>query len=178
MTQAAIKELILERFDVFNTKQNGEPEPVPSVEAVDPIPKTNGHAKSRSVSTSEAGQKRSADDSDLSDVVDTAPRKKKRKGTEADDAAFAAKLQAEEDRAARPTRGGSSRKSAPVKKKKAPKKKTANKVTNSDDSEIDDEGATKRKVNRETGFHKPMNLSAEATEFFGSPQVSQIGCCI
>lgn len=171
--QAAIKDLIMQRFDLFNAKQNGEAEPVPSVEKAEPLPKTNGHAKSRSVSTSEAGQKRQADDSDLSDVVDTAPAKKKRKASVDEDAAFAARLQAEEDRNARPTRGGAPRKAAPSKKKKTPRKKTASKVTGSDDSDVDDEGGTTRKVNRNTGFHKPMNLSAIATDFFGTPQV---GC--
>jgi len=171
--QAAIKELIMQRFDLFNAKQNGEAEPVPSVEKAEPLPKTNGHAKSRSVSISEAGQKRQADDSDLSDVVDTVPAKKKRKASVDEDAAFAARLQAEEDRNARPTRGGAPRKAAPSKKKKTSRKKTASKVTGSDDSDVDDEGGTTRKVNRNTGFHKPMNLSAIATDFFGTPQV---GC--
>jgi len=161
----------MDRFDYFNAKQNGEPEPVPSVETADPVPRTNGHAKSRSVSMSEAGVKRQADESDLSDVVDSAPARKKRKDSVNEDAAFAAKLQAEEDRNARPTRGVASRKVAPSKKKKTPKKKTAAKVTGSDDSDVDGEGGTTRKVNRNTGFHKPMNLSAVATDFFGTPQV-------
>ena len=168
--QAAIKELIMQRFDIFNAKQNGENEPVPSVEIAEPVPKTNGHAKSRSITTAEAGQKRQADDDDLSDVADTAPTKKKRKQSVDDDAAIAAKLQAEEDRNARPTRCGTSRKAASAKKKKPAKKKTATKVTGSDDSDIEEEGTT-RKVNRNTGFHKPMALSAIAADFFGTPQV-------
>lgn len=170
--KAAIKELIMQRFDLFNAKQNGDSEPVPSVEVADPVPKINGHAKSRSISTSAAGQKRQADDSDLSDVVDTAPTRKKRKESVDEDAAFAARLQAEEDRNARPTRGGAPRKAAPAKKKKSPKKKTAAKVTASDDSDVE-AGESTRKVNRNTGFHKPMNLSAIATDFFGTPQLSR-----
>lgn len=156
----------MERFDVFNAKENGADEPVPSVEAAEPKPATNGHKKSHSPSS-----KREAEDSEMSDVIDDAPpKKKKRKASSPeDDAAFAARLQAEEDRNARPTRGGSSRKSAPAKKKSG-KKKTNNKVTASDDSDVED-GTTKRKVNRNTGFHKPMNLSESASEFFGTAQV-------
>lgn len=161
----------MERFDIFNARQNGTnhaDEPIASVEVTEPKPVTNGHKKSHSPPT-----KREADDSDLSDVIDNAPpKKKKRKATseEDDDAAFAARLQAEEDRNARPTRGGgSSRKSASAKKKSS-KKKTANKVTASDDSDVED-GTPKRKVNRNTGFHKPMNLSSTAADFFGSAQV-------
>lgn len=174
--QAAIKGLIMERFDIFNARQNGQAEPVPSIETADAEPATNGHGKSTSPST-EAGHKREADDGDLSDVVDNAPppKKKKRKESVADDAAFAAKLQAEEDRAARPTRGGATRKAAPAKKKKATKKKTTSKVTASDDSDVEDGRGSGRKVNRDTGFHKPMNLSATAADFFGTLQVWAAG---
>lgn len=167
----------MERFDIFNAEQNGEPAPVPSVETVAPSAKINGHTKSSSHSASEAGQKREAGDSDSADdVVVDAPPKKKRKDNKANikesDAEIAARLQAQEDRAARPTRGGAPRKPAPAKKKKkAPKKKTATRITGSDDSDLEDEGGTRRKVNRDTGFHKLMNLSATAADFFGAPQV-------
>lgn len=165
----------MERFDIFNARQNGDTEPVQSVETTTSS-KTNGHAKSRSRSASETGQKREAEDSESSsDVVDDAPPKKKRKenkeSAKETDAEIAARLQAQEDRAARPTRGAAPRKSAPAKKKKTPKKKTATRVTGSDDSDVEEEGGTGRKVNRETGFHKPMNLSAQAADFFGVQQV-------
>lgn len=165
----------MERFDIFNARQNAPPQPVAVVEHAAAASKTNGHVKSRSSSTSDSGRKREAEDSDLdSDVVVDAPPKKKRKdtkdSTKETDAEIAARLQAQEDRAARPTRGAAPRKAAPAKKKKTPKKKTAARVTGSDDSEVD-EGGTGRKVNRETGFHKPMNLSATAADFFGVPQV-------
>ncbi|KAK5076920.1 hypothetical protein LTR51_002606 [Lithohypha guttulata] len=168
----------MERFDIFNAKQNKDQEPVPSVETAEPPhppPTVNGHTKrvTETRSPSSARPKREADDSDLSDVVDKAPPRKKRKESSVeDDAAFAARLQAEEDRAARPTRGGTSRKAAPSKKKKVPRKKTADKVTGSDDSEVEENGA-KRKVNRETGFHKPMNLSTTASDFFNTPKLSR-----
>lgn len=174
--QAAIKQLIMERFDIFNARQNTEP--VPSVETTAVTTKTNGHAQSRSSSASEAGVKREAEPSDSEDdVVYDAPPKKKRKDNSKDvaketDAEIAARLQALEDRAARPTRGAAPRKAVPAKKKKTPKKKTAARVTGSDDSDVEDGGGSTRKVNRETGFHKPMNLSATAAEFFGVPQVS------
>lgn len=160
----------MQRFDLFNAKQNGESAPVPSVEKEDPVPTSNGHAHARSISVSETGQKRQADDSDLSDVVHSPPARKKRKDSVDDDAAFAAQLQAEENRNARPQRGGASRKAAPAKKKKSTRKKTAARVTGSDDSDVDD-GGTPRKVNRNTGFHKPLNLSAVAAAFFDTPQV-------
>lgn len=168
----------MERFDIFNAKQSTEP--VPSVENVAPATKTNGHTQSTSSSASETGVKREAGPSDSEDdVVYDAPPKKKRKDNSKDtvketDAEIAARLQAQEDRAARPTRGAAPRKTAPAKKKKTPKKKTAARVTGSDDSDVEDGGGTGRKVNRETGFHKPMNLSATAAEFFGVPQVSPV----
>ena len=78
-----------------------------------------------------------------------APPKKKRKASVDADAAYAARLQAEEDARARPTRGGATRKAGPTKKKKKVKKE---RVTGSDDSEIDDEDKP-QKPKRETGFH-------------------------
>lgn len=173
--KAAIKELIMQRFDIFNARQNGEPAPVAPVARADAQPTTNGHAKSSSPST-EAGVKRDVDDSGLSDVVNDGPPKKKkkklRKAGVDDDAAFAAKLQAEEDRAARSTRGGNARKPGPVKKKKSSSKKKS-KVTASDDSDVEGGGTPGRKVNRDTGFHKPMNLSSTAADFFGTAQLSR-----
>jgi upstream activation factor subunit UAF30 len=140
--------LIGERFDIANAKQNGETTVVPSVEAAEPaetIPQTNGaHHSSQS-----SPAKREAESDEVSDVADTPPPKKKQKSAVDADAAFAAKLQAEEDKRARPTRGGGSRKSAPAKKKKKPKK---DRITASDDSEIDGE-AKDAKPKRETGFH-------------------------
>ncbi|KAL9608599.1 MAG: hypothetical protein Q9167_006589 [Letrouitia subvulpina] len=107
------------------------------------------------------GTKRGGDE-DLSDVFDTTPAKKKRKRSPLDeDAAFAARLQAEENSRARPTRGGGPKKSAPV-KKKTPKKKTTAKVKAEDDSDVDDSDPdnAEKKVNRSGGFHKPLTLSA------------------
>ena len=146
--QNAIKDLIGERFDLANAKRSAETTVVPSVEQVEPAepaPQTNGHH-----SPSSSPSKREAESDETSDLVDTSPPKKKQKSTVDADAALAAKLQAEEDKLTRPRRGGVNRKAAPAKKKK--KKKTKEKVTGSDDSEIDGE-EKEQKPKRETGFH-------------------------
>ncbi|KIW72639.1 hypothetical protein PV04_00819 [Phialophora macrospora] len=165
----AIKALIGERFDIANAKRTGEATVVPSVEAAEPAepaPHTNGaHHSSES-----SPAKREAESDEVSDVADTPPPKKKQKSTVDADAAFAAKLQAEEDKRARPTRGGASRKSAPAKKKKKPKK---DRITASDDSEIDGE-EKEAKPKRDTGFHKPLNLSPALSNLFdGEIQMSR-----
>jgi hypothetical protein len=83
--------------------------------------------------------------------MDESPPKKKRKEPTVDaDAVYAARLQAEEDKRARPTRGGNSRKAAPI-KKKTPKKKTAARVRGSDDSDVEDSPTEKKPKN--TGFN-------------------------
>lgn len=70
------------------------------------------------------------------------------------DALYAARLQAEENLRARPTRGGIVRKSAPVKKKKSPTKaKTSKKVKAEDDSDLEGSDGEKKEVNRTGGFH-------------------------
>ncbi|EXJ61303.1 uncharacterized protein A1O5_11860 [Cladophialophora psammophila CBS 110553] len=168
----AIRELIGERFDLMNAKRNGETTVVPSVETaelIEPPPLTNGvHHSSAPSSSSPA--KREAESEDVSDVIDTAPPKKKQKAAIDADAAYAARLQAEEDKLARPTRGGASRKAAPVKKKKRAKKE---RVTGSDDSEVEGE-ERKQKPKRETGFHKPLNLSHALSNLFdGAAQLSR-----
>jgi upstream activation factor subunit UAF30 len=149
--QAAIKGLILERFDIFNARQQ-QPESKTD-EVTTPAPTTNGfHAPSPEPAAAvKSPVKREATSETVSDVVNGSPPKKRRKEPSVDaDAALAAKLQAEEDKRARPTRGGSSRKSAPV-KKKTPKKKTAARVRGSDESDVDDSSTEKKPKN--TGFN-------------------------
>lgn len=141
---------------MVEAKRSGAEQPIPSVESEEvPQTHTNGYHKSpkpsvlTSPSPASSPAKREASSADaLSDVVDHGPPKKKRKSSMEDDATLAARLQAEEDKRARPTRGGPSRKAAPSKKKKTPKKKSSAKV-NSDGSEIDDEDKPKKT----TGFH-------------------------
>ena len=99
--------------------------------------------------------KHESEDDDLSDAPTEPSPKKKRKVERFvdEDAAFAAKLQAEENSRARTTRNGINKK-APVKKKSRPKKKTATKVRNEDDSDIDSgSGAADRTINRSGAFH-------------------------
>jgi upstream activation factor subunit UAF30 len=140
----------MSRFDNFVATENGggDSDPVPTVE----VPLTNGttHGKDK---------KRSPDgDSVLSDVEDTPPKKKQKKhrSIEDDDAAFAAKLQAEENlrSRARSTRGGNTKKKAPLPKKKKEKKKSANRVKDEDDSDLGSgSGVEKKSPNQKSGFH-------------------------
>ena len=154
------------RFDRFVAEKEaasvakGHDEPVKSEpsetprEASSDAPKTIKKRKSESEDP--------VDESELSNVLVTPPPKKKRKAEPAmdADAMFAAKLQAEENSRARPTRGGANRKSVVVKKKKkTPKKKTSNKVNAEDDSDLDSsDSGNEKKVNRSGGFH--VSISA------------------
>ena len=155
MEQAAIKTLIMARFDKFMAEKNATP--VTNGHAASVKDESEQHVEKASSPGRKMNQKRESDDEDLSDVPDTPPRKKKRKPEPAvdDDAAFAARLQAEENVRARPTRGGATRKAAVVKKKKGPKKKTSSKVKAEDDSDVEGSGseAEEKKVNRSGGFH-------------------------
>ncbi|KAJ5445540.1 hypothetical protein N7491_001622 [Penicillium cf. griseofulvum] len=100
------------------------------------------------------------------------PAKKHKPDTDTDaDAAFAAKLQAEENSRARPTRGGNTRRAAPVKKKS--KAKTSKRVKAEDDSDIGSGEEPKKEVNRNTGFHKPMNLSEPLSALLGELTLSR-----
>ncbi|KAI9814774.1 MAG: hypothetical protein M1827_003040 [Pycnora praestabilis] len=170
----AIKELIIARFDKFNAERIADT--TTSSKEVPTKPITNGHPTTDKKETSEHAQQISLppsrvrhhtededeDDYDLSDVIDKTPPKKKRKSEPVDeDALFAAKLQAEENSRARPTRGGTIKKRAVVKKKKNPvKSKSISKVKAEDDSDLNSGSEVeKKKVKRTGGFHKPMNLS-------------------
>ncbi|KAI9697579.1 MAG: hypothetical protein M1836_004529 [Candelina mexicana] len=169
--KAAIKELIIERFNKFTVEQESITK---SPEEPTFKPSANGHTISSSLEQDNAPPKRTRspeharsqgeDEADLSDVIDNpTPKKRKRKTAPADDdAIFAARLQAEENSRARPTRGGATKKRVVVKKKTAPKKKSSNAVKADDDSELDSglEVGSAKEVKRTGGFHKPMNLSA------------------
>ena len=148
----------MERFDIFNARQqNGDSAPHPPVKREIQAPKTNGfHHGSppteRAPTKSSTPTKREADTDDTSDLADNQPASKKRKTAVDDDAQLAARLQAEEERLARPTRGGTSRKGASAKKKSPKKKnKTSAKIGASDDSDL--EGSETEKPKRNTGFH-------------------------
>jgi len=141
-----------------------------------PIPQTNGHATtangqssegsaepkqepSPSPSPSKNARKRGSVEDDLSDIAVSPSPKKKRKAAPVDnDAAFAARLQAEENGRARATRGGVNKKPTSAKKKinkKTPKKKTSDRVKAEDDSDLEGSGSeiVEKKVNRSGGFH-------------------------
>ncbi|KAF1996146.1 SWIB-domain-containing protein [Amniculicola lignicola CBS 123094] len=187
----AVTSLIMARFDKFNNERNGatdpEPsEPIPTIEK----PATNGVSKhtaprddtSEDHSASVSKKRTPEDDSALSEVDASPPKKKvkvkKTKSVEEDDAAFAARLQAEENariRSSRNTRGGNSaKKKAPVKKVKSAKKKSSNKVKDEDDSDIDTgSGDDKKEVKRTGGFHKPMTLSPALAELLGETSLSR-----
>ncbi|KAL9107106.1 MAG: hypothetical protein Q9227_007972 [Pyrenula ochraceoflavens] len=172
--KAAIRELIMERWDFFNARQNGEVNGDTSTAAAQsgssqqPLKaeasSTNGHAPTPTPAspskTPSVKRAASSDPSAISDVVDTPPPKKKRKSGAVDtDAALAAKLQAEENARSRPTRGGQVRKPAP--KKKTPKKVKKN-ADGSDESASEVE-----KPKRTGGFHKPLTLSPALSSLLG-----------
>lgn len=184
--QAAIKQLIMERFDVFAAKRDQPPSPVEPPSAAEA---SNGDQQSQdavapAATSSYAGsaspQKRPPDSDELSDLpTKTPPAKKTKKKDDDDDvdadAVYAAKLQAEENMRARPTRGANTRKVAPAKRKT--KAKTSKKIKAEDDSDLDSGSeTTKKEVKRSGGFHvrlwrwllgypvlthiqKPLNLS-------------------
>ena len=161
-------------------------EPVPSVETADTsasngasnglTPHTNGvkHESSQPSATSPSASaspvKREASSDSLSEVDDSAPPKKKRKASSEDDATLAARLQAQYNNIDRPTRGGG-KKAAPAKKRKTPKKKSAARVNGTEGSDVEGDP---RKVNRNTGFHKPLNLSPALSSLLnGETQMSR-----
>ncbi|MCJ1257075.1 hypothetical protein MMC24_004900 [Lignoscripta atroalba] len=159
--KAAIKTLIMARFDKFMAEKNATP--VTNGHAASVKDESEQHVEKASSPGRKMNQKRESDDEDLSDVPDTPPRKKKRKPEPAvdDDAAFAARLQAEENVRARPTRGGATRKAAVVKKKKGPKKKTSSKVKAEDDSDVEGSGSEAEEKK------KPLTLSAPLSALLG-----------
>ncbi|KAE8152407.1 SWIB-domain-containing protein [Aspergillus avenaceus] len=164
--KAAVKQLIMERFDIFaeNDGVGASPEAA--------APATNGHSSATPVEPSSPAQssrshKRQAD-SEERDSNNTPPAKKVKPEHDVDaDALFAAKLQAEENMRARPTRGASTRKVQPVKKKT--KTKTSKKVKVEDDSDVES-GTETKKVNRSGGFHKPLTLSPALSALLGGEE--------
>lgn len=154
--QESIKMLIMARFDKFMAEKSAAPttrnsEVVKEESSESPRPKDERHHP-----TPHQGRKRASDEDDLSDAPDISPPKKKRKAEPFidADALYAAKLQAEENSRARPTRGAA-RKHTVIKKKRTPKKKTSEKVKAEDDSDLQNSGSetTEKKVNRSGGFH-------------------------
>ena len=191
--------MINERFDKIS---NGHE---PTNDDVEPPVTANGVVESIEKSSTPATlpvkaarpsppPKRSApsEESELSEPIDEPKPKKHKKQAPAedDDAAFAARLQDEENRRGRPTRGGATRKRAPAKKDKSgpKKKKSAAKVKATDDSEV--ESADEAPKERKGGFHvgdrvvhcstasdvllqKLMILSQPLSEITGTTELSR-----
>ncbi|KAE8356652.1 SWIB/MDM2 domain-containing protein [Aspergillus coremiiformis] len=169
--KAVIKELIMERFDIF--AENGGRDAFPEA-ATAVAPATNGHSSATPVEASSPAQssksqKRQSDSMEC-DSNKTPPGKKKKLNHDVDaDALFAAKLQAEENMRARPTRGASARRTQPVKKKTV-KAKTSKKVVKAEDDSDVDSGSESKKVNRSGGFHKPLTLSPALSALLGGEE--------
>ncbi|KAJ5670787.1 uncharacterized protein N7477_006150 [Penicillium maclennaniae] len=170
--KSAVKQLIMERFDIYAEKNGvGSPEETTA---------SNGHKEGDLASAvpspppSSSPVKRDPDSDASSPVGSEPPAKKRKPEADADadadvdaDAVYAAKLQAEENLRARPTRGGNTRRAAPSKKKS--KAKTSKRVKAEDDSDIESgsDRTTKKEVNRTGGFHKPLNLSPPLSALLG-----------
>lgn len=141
----------MERFDIFASNND--------VQAPEETTATNGYTHANNAATvpspppSSSPVKRQVNSEEASEPASASPPPKKRKpDTDVDaDALFAAKLQAEENMRARPTRGASTRRAAPAKKKS--KAKTAKRVKAEDDSDVESGMDTKKEVNRSSGFH-------------------------
>ena len=154
------------RFDIFNAENNAEPQ-------------TNGHSNGVNGVVGDTARKtepesppthsrnsvkREAEEDEYevsAAPASPSPKKKRKLGHLDDDAAFAAKLQAEENSRARATRGGVNKKPTSAKKKKPPKKKTTDRIRAEDDSDLDGSGSEvhEKKVNRNGGFHVSASLS-------------------
>ncbi|TVY17964.1 Upstream activation factor subunit spp27 [Lachnellula arida] len=184
--KAAVHELIMQRFDLAH-KAIDVPVLSTEVEAANKDEdgdggdgggeKANGyHTPSPSTSEISTPFIKEASDSDE-------PPTKKRKATsgaggsgsavkkEVDDAKLAARLQAQEDRGARPTRRGV----ATPKRKRVVKKKqkSEKKVKDEDDSEgVGSDGVVREKV-KKGGFHKQYHLSAPLADLVGEVTLSR-----
>lgn len=149
--KAAIKQLIMERFDIYAEK-NGVGAPAKDTATSNGHKEDDATAPVPSPPPSTSPVKRDADSEEASAAGSEPPAKKHKSDADVDaDALYAAKLQAEENMRARPTRGGNTRRAAPSKKKS--KAKTSKRVKAEDDSDIESGSDTKKEVNRSGGFH-------------------------
>lgn len=140
----------MERFDKAQAAEDAT-----SQVTKEPAPTTNGTTNGHTTGQVAKKRKAESDESEMSEVEDIPSVKKAKKSTKPEtesDEAFAAKLQAQLNAQARPTRGGVVKKRSPVKKeKKKQKQKSATKVGAEDDSEID--GVSDSDKVRKGGFH-------------------------
>lgn len=152
----------MERFDIYAAK-NGVGASPEETAASNGYKEGDSTAVVPSPPPSSSPVKRDADSEGVSPAASEPPAKKHKPGADVDaDALYAAKLQAEENMRARPTRGGNTRRAAPSKKKS--KAKTSKTVKAEDDSEFESGSDTKKEVNRSGGFHvsNVMHLSYRA----------------
>ena len=141
----------MERFDAATEGvkiiPNAKYTPPPNIPSNGQAPTYTTPPK-RSASTSAEGE----------DEIDQSPKKKKvKRSKEDEDARLAAKLQAQENSRARPTRNGTTKKV--ITKKRKPTKKSAAKVKEADDSDLElgSDGEVKEKP-KKGGFHVSISL--------------------
>ena len=152
--------LIHERFDVIrdqNQSPGAPPSPVQPTAVNGSSAQPNGESKAAQSPPSPPASsptKRSSPSEESSELSGATPPKKVRKTVKTSDAALAARLQAEENTRARPTRGGATRKRAPVQKKPSKRKsKSADKIGEEDDSDLEDGSAGEKAKKRNGAFH-------------------------
>ncbi|KAI9843207.1 MAG: hypothetical protein M1837_006569 [Sclerophora amabilis] len=198
--KALIKELIMSRFDKLDADKlatplspkqtpakpstNGRVHQIknePQAPEQQTSPHNNEPSTPRQQASPPTSGTRNEDEDEGEDsipepaAVSAKPPKKRLKTESLDaDAQFAAKLQAEENSRARPTRLGVTKKPSSAKKKRSPIK-TKSKVKVDEDSDVESGtgGEPKRKVNRSGGFHKPLILSPQLSELLGETALSR-----
>jgi upstream activation factor subunit UAF30 len=195
--QDAINALIGERFDIARAKAESDPEQQDKSSSDSPSETTNGnHDYIPPPAKTNGTLKRSASSDDSAPPPAKKPKavKPARTSAKETDAELAARLQAEENRSARSTRGGGvTKRKAPLKKEKAKKKKMKSKTKiGSDDDSIGGSGDDEeKKVKRNGGFHvssakvyillnsvltqkqKPMALSEPLYRLLGESTLSR-----
>jgi upstream activation factor subunit UAF30 len=143
----------MERFDKIS-------KPTTPTSSDDALTNTTSQVNGQTKQELKNGTKRSATPSssgaptpESDESVDPSPPKKKRKQPDSD-AKLAAKLQAEENSRARPSRAGVTKRNVVIRKKATPKKKSSAKVKTEDDSDLDQNSdGEKKDVVRKGGFH-------------------------
>ena len=150
------------RFDKISERRNAstaEEAPAPITNGTSAV---NGTSKKSPASDSPSSRKReSSAMDDLSEEDAPSPRKKVKKAGKTDDAVLAARLQAEENSRARPTRGGANTSKKVVRHKK---KKSSTRVRASDDSDIGSGGEGAKEVKRTGAFHVRFTIPFQYTK--------------
>lgn len=161
----------MRRFDKFDELRKAPPQTNGHTSVKEESPasqQTTGHttvkedstvsseAPRKAISQSPKKHKQESDEDELSDVKESPPPKKKKKVGRDSDAAYAAKLQAQENARTRSTRGGGPKAPQAKKNRKSPKKKTSTKVKAEDDSDMDASGSDVKEKVRSGGFHASL----------------------